>query len=299
VLVIAFDPAWLKARPFPVEAQSRMIAAVAIWGSRRVKIARMAALAAVLVLAGAGCAEHAPPAAQVSSADLARQATAPIDVGPFVAALYRDKYLAGLDGATSGVAVISPTGNRIELRFCKHPDCQMSDDEIATRALDRCNLGFARRDPSLRCLVFDRNGMIRQPYRFWTDADFEMPNPEPSPLSIGDPAQLADPKVFADQYLVMTPAGQLRISLYADGRANFWDTGDFFHQGTWSLKDGGVCVNSVDQRSIVTCGKLFGTQPSKIVGIVLDLFPGKLLPVRRFQTIVKVRPAPQGPVTQE
>src|SRR5262245_60724289 len=116
------------------------------------------AILAAFALWIAGCADSAPPAAQASSADLARQATAPIDVSPHVAALYRDNYLAALKDGSNGVLVISPNGNRIEFRTCQHPDCQMGDDELALRALDRCNLGFARKDPTQRCLVFDRNG---------------------------------------------------------------------------------------------------------------------------------------------
>jgi len=259
-----------------------------------VNITRMAALAAALAISTAGCAESAPPATQISSAELARQAEAPIQISPYVASIYRDKYLPGLDASTSGVAVISATGNRMELRFCKHPDCQMSDDEVATRALDRCNLGFARRDPAQRCLVFDRNGKIQQPARFWTDADFAMPANPPPRLPITDPQQLVDPKNLGDRYVVMTPDGQLSINLHADGTAGFWDAGDFFHQGTWSLKDGSVCVNSVDRRTVVTCGTLYGSDPKKIAGIVLDLFPGRFLPVERWQIIVTPVPiAPQ------
>jgi hypothetical protein len=241
-----------------------------------VKITGIAALAAALALIAAGCAAPAPPAAQISSADLARQATAPIDVSPYVAGIYRDKYLAGLDGMTSGVFAISPNGNRFEFRTCQHPDCQMSDEEIATRALDRCNLGFARKHPEQRCLVFDRNGKIGQPHRFWTDADFDMPVPTPASVALTDPAALAG------RYSAMTPEGQLVISLRPDGTAYFWDTGDYFHQGTWTVKDGALCVLSVDQRSMMTCGTLFGRDPQHIAGTSLDLFPGRFLPVTRL-----------------
>jgi len=245
-------------------------------GIRRVNMARIAGLAAGLTLMVVGCAETAPPAAQVSSADLARQAAVPIDISPYVVGIYRDKYLAGLDGATSGVFAISPNGNRFEMRFCRHPDCQMSDDEIAARALDRCNLGFARKHPEQRCLVFDRNGKIGQPYRFWTDADFDMPVPAPAPLNLTDPAALAG------RYSAMTPEGHLVVSLRPDGTAYFWDTGDYFHQGTWSLKAGAFCLVSVDQRTMMTCGTLYGRDPQHIAGTSLDLFPGRFLPVTRL-----------------
>jgi hypothetical protein len=245
-----------------------------------VKIARTAALAAALGLGCAGCAQSgsgaAPPAAQISSADLARQAAAPIEISPYMAEIYRDKYLAGVDGATSAIFAISPNGNRFEFRTCRHPDCQMSDDEIAARALDRCNLGFTRTHPEQRCLVFDRNGKIEQPHRFWTDADFDMPVPAPAPLS------LTDPSALVGRYSAMTPEGQLVISLRRDGSAYFWDTGDYFHQGTWSLKAGAFCVLSVDQRTITTCGTLYGTDPQHLAGTSLDLFPGKFLPVTRL-----------------
>jgi hypothetical protein len=72
------------------------------------------------------------------------------------------------------------------------------------------------------------------------------------------------------------------ISLRPDGSAYFWDTGDFFHQGTWSVRDGGVCVDSVDQRATITCGKLYGADPLHIIGVSLDLFPGRFLPVTRL-----------------
>lgn len=240
------------------------------------RITGIAALAAALALIAAGCANRAPPAAQVSSADLARQAEAPIDVSPYVAGIYRDKYLAGLDGATSGVFAISPNGNRFEMRTCRHPDCRMSDDEIATRALDRCDLGFARKHSEQRCLVFDRNGKLQQPHRFWTDADFDMPVPAPAPVALTDPASLAG------RYSAMTPEGKLVLSLRPDGTAYFWDTGDYFHQGTWTLKDGALCVLSVDQRSMMTCGTLYGRDPQHIAGTSLDLFPGRFLPVTRL-----------------
>jgi hypothetical protein len=242
------------------------------------KFARFAAFAALLVSA---CGGPPPPPTQTSPADLARQAAAPIQISPYTAAIYREKYLAGLDGATSGVFVISPSGNRAEFRSCRHPDCRMTDDEIAARALDRCNLGFARKHPEQSCLVFDRNGKIAQPHRFWTDADFAMPVPAPAPLDLTDPAALAG------RYSAMTPDGQLVISLRPDGSAYFWDTGDNFHQGTWSLKDGALCVISVDQRTMMTCGTLYGRDPQHIAGTSLDLFPGRFLPVTRLTSSVE------------
>jgi hypothetical protein len=41
-------------------------------------------------------------------------------------------------------------------------------------------------------------------------------------------------------------------------------------------------VDSIDGRSAVTCGKLYGTDPEHIVGASLDLFPGKYLPITRL-----------------
>jgi hypothetical protein len=237
---------------------------------------RIAHFAAVFMLLVSACGGPPPLPTQTSPADLARQAAAPIQISPYVAGIYRDKYLAGLDASTSGVFAISPNGNRVEFRACKHPDCWMSDDEIAMRALDRCNLGFARKHPEQRCLVLDRNGKIAQPTRFWTDADFAMPVPAPAPIALTDPASLIG------RYSAMTPEGQLVISLRADGMAYFWDTGDYFHQGTWSLKDGAFCVVSVDQRTVMTCGRLFGSDPRHIAGTSLDLFPGRFLPVTRL-----------------
>jgi hypothetical protein len=241
------------------------------------KIARFAALLALLVT---GCGGPPPLQTQTSPADLARQAAAPIQISPYIAAIYRGKYLAGLDASTSGVFVISANGNRSEFRSCKHPDCQMSDDEIATRALDRCNLGFSRKDPAQRCLVFDRNGKIAQPYRFWTDADFGMP-------ADAQRLTIADPKALTGRFSAMTPEGQLVISLRPDGSAYFWDTGDYFHQGTWSIKDGGVCVDSIDRKTTMTCGMLYGGDLEHISGAALDLFPGKFLPVTRLTSEVE------------
>jgi hypothetical protein len=80
----------------------------------------------------------------------------------------------------------------------------------------------------------------------------------------------------------MTPDGQMIISLRGDGRAYLWDTGDGFHQATWSLKGNKVCVDSIDGRSQVTCGKLYGTDKDHIVGATLDMFPGKYLTVTRI-----------------
>ena len=72
------------------------------------------------------------------------------------------------------------------------------------------------------------------------------------------------------------------MSMTPDGTAYFWDTGDYFHQGTWTLKDGALCVLSVDQRSMMTCGTLYGRDPQHIAGTSLDLFPGRFLPVTRL-----------------
>src|SRR5438552_348050 len=76
-------------------------------------------------------------------------------------------YLEQLSGDVSGVMAISPNGNRLEYRFCRHPDCLLSDDEVAARAIARCNRGVPLKDPANRCLVFDRNGKVNQPYRTW------------------------------------------------------------------------------------------------------------------------------------
>lgn len=240
----------------------------------------IAALSALLALAMTACAPTAPPPAQVSPEDLARVAAAPIPISPRVAKIYREDYLASLADGTSGSFAISQNGNRFEFRVCRHPDCQLSDDELAARAVDRCNLG-APTDSVRRCVVLDRNGRIVQPHKFWADADFDAPAPAPAELALRDPAALA-PGYFA----TMTPDGQLLVSLRPDGRAYFWDTGDGFHQGTWSLKDGGLCVDSVDQRMTVVCGKLFGADPQHITGASLDLFPGKFLPVTRLRMMV-------------
>jgi hypothetical protein len=237
-----------------------------------------------MALGLAACVAPAPPPAQVSPEDLARVAAAPIPISPRVAKIYREAYLAALGPAGSGVFAVSPNGNRFEFRFCRHPDCQLSDDELAARAIERCSIGVPAADQTKRCLVFDRNGRIAQPHRFWIDADFDMPATL-APVALTVPAALA-PGRFA----VMTPEGQLVVSLRPDGRAYFWDTDDAFHQGTWSLKDGGLCVDSVDQRATVVCGKLFGADPLQITGATLDLFPGKFLPVTR-QTTVTQTPA--------
>jgi hypothetical protein len=276
VLVIALDPARLKARPFPADPRSTMIRTRRTRGIGPVQIARMAALAAALAFLTTGCGGPPPLPTQASPADLARQALVPIQISPAVAGIYRVKYLAALDGATSGIFAISPNGNRFEFRTCRHPDCQMSDDEIAARALDRCDLGFARKHPEQRCLVFDRNGKIAQPYRFWSDADFAMPVPAPVALN------LTDTTALVGRYAAMTPDGQLVINLRPDGSAYFWDTGDYFHQGTWSLKAGAFCVLSVDQRTMMTCGALYGADPQHVSGTSLDLFPGRFLPVTRL-----------------
>jgi hypothetical protein len=214
---------------------------------------------------------------QISPADIAMQAPAPIQISPLVAEIYSEKYLRQLDAETSGVFALSPNGNRFEYRFCRHPDCGLSDDELAARAIGRCNIGVPQKDPTQRCLIFDRNGKVNQPYRTWSDSDFDTPVPTPPTLVVKNAATLA-PGRFA----AMTPEGQMVISLRPDGRAYFWDTGDGFHQGRWSLKEDRVCVDSIDGRSAVTCGKLYGTDPEHIVGASLDLFPGKYLPITRL-----------------
>ena len=244
----------------------------------RRKIAAFSLGIGVLV---AGCAGGGPTPAQTSSdniatAGLARQATSPIQISPYVATAYHEKYLAQLTGSTSGAFAISRDGNRFAFRFCGHPDCRLSDDEIAIRALANCDLGAPPGAAGQRCVIFDRNGKIAQPYHIWTDADFDAPAATPPALAI------ADPKLLTGRYSAMTPDGQMVISLRPDGTAYFWDTGDFFHQGTWSLRDGRVCVDSVDQRATVTCGTLYGADPRHIIGVGLDLFPGKFLPITRL-----------------
>ena len=239
-------------------------------------LTKIAVFGAVLALVLGGCGSTVPPPVQISPADIARQAAAPIPVSPRVAKVYQQDYLGQVGKDSSGIFALSPNGNRFEYRTCHHPDCQLSDDELASRAIARCNIGVPHQDPALRCLVFDRSGRIGQPYRFWSDGDFDMPIPAPSPLPI------ADPEALAGRYAAMTPEGQLVISLRPDGRAYFWDTGDGFHQGTWSLKEGGVCVDSVDGRSAVTCGTLYGSDVQHVVGAGLDLYPGRYLPLTRL-----------------
>jgi len=200
-----------------------------------------------------------------------------------VAGIYAT-YLDSISSDVSGVFAISPNGNRLEYRFCKHPDCLLSDDELAQRALSRCNFGAGQKDPAKSCLVFDRNGKVNQPYRTWSESDFDTPVPAPAALEVKDPADLAPGRFSA-----MTPDGQMVISLRppldgeAGGRAYLWDTGDGFHQARWSLKEDGVCVDSIDGRSAaMTCGKLYGTDKDHIVGATLDLFPGKYLTITRL-----------------
>jgi hypothetical protein len=48
------------------------------------------------------------------------------------------------------------------------------------------------------------------------------------------------------------------------------------------LVQGGICVKSVDGRSFMACGTLYGTDPRQPVGATLDLFPGKYLRVTRL-----------------
>ncbi|GAB2178068.1 hypothetical protein [Dongia sp. agr-C8] len=237
------------------------------------KIAALGLLATLLL---AGCGSPPAPKLQISPADIARQAPAPIQISPRVAGIYAG-YLEQLTPDVTGVFAISPNGNRAEYRFCRHPDCLLSDDEVAERAISRCNLGVPQKDPNNRCLVFDRNGKVNQPYRTWSDGDFDMPNPNPPVLAVKDPAEIA-PGRFA----AMTPDGQMIISLRADGRAYLWDTGDGFHQATWSLKGDKVCVDSIDGRAQVTCGQLYGTDKDHITGATLDLFPGKYLSITRI-----------------
>jgi hypothetical protein len=102
--------------------------------------------------------------------------------------------------------------------------------------------------------------------------------PAPPLLVVKDPAALAG------RFSAMTPEGQLVISLSGNGRAYLWDTSDNFHQGSWSVKGDGVCVDSIDGRSAMTCGKLYGTDPANIVGASLDLYPGKYLPITRLSS---------------
>ena len=239
------------------------------------KIAALGIFAALLL---AGCGSPPAPKLQVSPADIAKQAPAPIQISPRVAGIYA-AYLEQVTPDNSGVFAISPNGNRLEYRFCRHPDCQLSDDELAERVLNRCNFGAGQKDPAKRCLVFDRNGKVNQPYRTWSESDFDTPVPAPPLLDVKDPAELA-PGRFA----AMTPDGQMIISLRPDGRAYLWDTGDGFHQASWSIKEGGVCVDSIDGRSAMTCGRLYGSDKDQIVGATLDLFPGKYLSITRLST---------------
>lgn len=236
----------------------------------------LAALGVFLGLLVAGCGSAPAPKLQISPADIARQAPAPIQISPRVAGIYA-AYLNEVSGDVSGAFAISPNGNRLEYRFCRHPDCLLTDDELAQRVLSRCDRGMSQKEPADRCLIFDRNGKVNQPYRTWSETDFDMPVPAPPVLDVTDPATLA-PGRFA----AMTPDGQMVISLRPDGRAYLWDTGDGFHQATWSIKkEGGVCVDSIDGRSAMTCGKLYGTDPDHVVGASLDLYPGKYLSITR------------------
>ena len=237
---------------------------------------KIAALGVFLGLLLAGCGSPPAPKLQISPADIARQAPAPIQISPRVAAIY-SAYLEQVSAENSGVFAISPNGNRLEYRFCRHPDCLLGDDELAERALSRCDIGVPQKDPANRCLVFDRNGKVNQPYRTWSESDFDMPVQAPPALDVSDPAQLAPGRFSA-----MTPDGQMLISLRPDGRAYLWDTGDGFHQATWSLKEGGVCVDAIDGRSAMTCGKLYGADKDHITGATLDLFPGKYLSITRL-----------------
>jgi len=238
---------------------------------------KIAALSVLVGLLLAACGSPPPPPAQISPALIARQATAPIQISPRVAKVYGEKYLSEVGGDSSAVFAISPNGNRFEYRFCRHPDCQLTDDELAARAIARCNIGVPKNDPAQSCVVFDRNGKTQQPYRTWSDGDFDMPVPNPPVLTVKDPPELAPGRFSA-----MTPEGQMVISLRPDGRAYLWDTGDSFHQALWSLKGDRVCVDSIDGRSAVTCGQLYGTDAAHILGASLDLFPGRYLPITRL-----------------
>jgi hypothetical protein len=258
---------------FPEQAAGRRTTKE--WADLLRKIAALGVFAGLLV---AGCASPAAPKVQISPADIVRQAPAPIQISPRVAGIYA-AYLERLSGEVSGVFALSPNGNRLEYRFCEHPDCLLSDDELAQRTLARCDRGLARKDPARTCLVFDRNGKVNQPYRTWSESDFDTPVPAPPLLELKDPGQLA-PGRFA----AMTPDGQMIISLRPDGRAYLWDTGDGFHQARWSIKESGVCVDSVDGRSAMTCGKLYGADPDHITGATLDLFPGKYLTITRLSS---------------
>jgi hypothetical protein len=237
------------------------------------KIAALGLFAALLV---AGCGSPPAPKVQISPADIARQAPAPIQISPRVAGIYA-AYLEQVSCENSGVFAISPNGNRVDYRFCRRPDCLLTDDELAERALSRCDRGLPKKDPAKTCLVFDQNGKVNQPYRTWSDSDFDTPVPNPPVLAVKDPAEIA-PGRFA----AMTPDGQMIISLRGDGRAYLWDTGDGFHQATWSLKGDNVCVDSIDGRSQVTCGKLYGADRDHITGATLDMFPGKYLTITRI-----------------
>jgi hypothetical protein len=237
---------------------------------------KIAALGVFVGLLIGGCGSPPAPKVQISPADIARQAPAPIQISPRVAGIYAG-YLDQLSGDVSGVFAISPNGNRLEYRFCRHPDCLLSDDELAARANARCKIGVPQKNPANPSQILDRNGKVNQPYRTWSAADFDMPVPPPPLFDVKDPAALA-PGRFA----AMTPDGQMIISLRPDGRAYLWDTGDGFHQATWSIKAEGVCVGSIDGRAQVTCGKLYGTDPDHVAGATLDLFPGKYLSITRL-----------------
>ncbi len=124
------------------------------WADLLRKIAALGVLVGLLI---AGCASPPAPRVQISPADIARQAPAPIQISPRVAGIYA-AYLEQISSDNSGVFAISPNGNRVEYRFCRHPDCLLTDAELAERALARCDRGLARKDPDRTCLVFDRNG---------------------------------------------------------------------------------------------------------------------------------------------
>ena len=92
---------------------------------------KIAALGPLLALLLAGCGSPPAPKVQISPADIARQAPAPIQISPRVAAIYAG-YLEQIAPDVSGAFAISPNGNRVDYRFCRRPDCLLSDDEVAT-----------------------------------------------------------------------------------------------------------------------------------------------------------------------
>src|SRR4051794_2129302 len=170
--------------------RARLVAAGTNGGSAQL-LWKNAALGLLFGVLLTRCGSPPPPPVQISPAALARQAPAPIQISPRVAEIYSKKYLSALRGDTSAVFVLSPNGNRFEYRFCRHPDCQLSDDELAARAIARCNIGVPQQDPAQSCLVFDRDGKVNQPYRTWSDGDFDTPVPAPPVLTVKNASELA------------------------------------------------------------------------------------------------------------